>query len=418
MCDIIDPMNAHTAAQENLVTIKAVETDEELYRATRLMTAAHRSEVSHRCAWLERNGATYPRFKREHTRIALWNGELAGALRVSTDTIRIGEARLKTGGLGWVSIAANFQGRNVRDMLVRQTLEYLKEHRYHLSMIFGQSQAYERFGFVGAMRDYTAHIDCTKTPRPGSFTGRARPVKPGDIGALQRMQSSNSLDISCSILRERAHFTNQWEQFKDATVFTSAQGKIDGYLLLRSEIGKLHIHEAEAVGDAAFRDIVSYVFGVAKERLITRLVFHGSPNHPVMRVLSNSVSPEALRLSSGRAGMVRITDVDETLESMIPEWESRAHRSLLREMDCEVTLLLENGPYRIRVRFGAVDIASQSGKNKFSLDQAIFTQLLTGCRDIAEIWPLERRLITREGRALLEILFPKRDPYMALFDRF
>ena len=46
--------------------------------------------------------AGYPGFHREHTRLALRQGQIAGALRITTDTIRIGEARLKMGGLGWI----------------------------------------------------------------------------------------------------------------------------------------------------------------------------------------------------------------------------------------------------------------------------------------------------------------------------
>ncbi|MFP6596411.1 MAG: GNAT family N-acetyltransferase [Candidatus Hydrogenedentota bacterium] len=410
-------MTMQTAIQDFL-TIKGVETAEELHQATTLMTSIHCVDSSYLCRWLESHGTTYPRFKREHTRIALCNGELAGTLRISTDTFRIGEARLKMGGLGWVSIAPRFQNGNIRETLISGTLEYLKEHRYHVAMCFAPSREYEPFGFVGSMSDYAVHIHCTKTLGPEKLSGRVRPVKPGDIGALQRMQTLNSSNTSCSILRERAHFANQWETFKSATVFTNGQGKIEGYLKTSTDLEGLHIEEAEAVGEAAFRDIISYAFDVAKDGLISQLVYHGPPDHPFMNVLSSIVSPEALRLSSGTAGLVRITDVEETLESMIPEWESRVHRCLLREMDCEVTLIIENKAYRIRVRFGAVDIALQSGRNKFSVDRGVFTQLLNGYKGIAEVWPLKRRLVTREGRALLETLFPKRDPYMALFDRF
>ena len=58
------------------------------------------------------------------------------------------------------------------------------------------------------------------------------------------------------------------------------------------------------------------------------------------------------------------------------------------------------------------------GKNKFSVNQATFTQLITGYHHVRDDWDNERRLITHEGRALLELLFPSRSPFVALLDRF
>lgn len=399
------------------LTVRAAETKEELHRATTLMTSAHPRELGHPCDWLRSNGSTYPNFKREHTRIAIWNGELVGALRISTDTLRIGEARLRMGGLGWISIAPRHDAESIRETLIRHTLNYLKIHRYHIALLFGPSNIYEALGFIGALTDYHAEVDCSKTPKPLCRT-RIRPIKPGDIPSIQRIQSANASDIACSILRESAHFANQWERIKSATVITDAQGKVEGYILLMNGIGQLHIDEIEGLNATANRELLAYAYSYAAERLIPRLVFHAAPNHPVLQSIMSVFTPESVQLGSIMAGLFSITDLGETLESMIPEWESRISRSLLREMDCEVTLLLGAKPYRIRLHSGAIDIAPQSGRNKFSVAVSSFTQMLTGYRDIREGWSEDRRLITREGRAMLEILFPKRSPYMTLLDRF
>ncbi len=103
---------------------------------------------------------------------------------------------------------------------------------------------------------------------------------------------------------------------------------------------------------------------------------------------------------------------------MIPEWEHRLHKSLLREMSCEVTLIIDTTPYRIRVHYGVLDIAKQLGRNKFTISRQTFTQLLTGYEHFFEVWSQDRRLINREGKALLEVLFPKRNPYITPFDRY
>ncbi|MDQ1257518.1 MAG: family N-acetyltransferase, partial [Candidatus Hydrogenedentes bacterium] len=75
------------------LAVRGVETDDELAAANDLMAKVHCSDYFYGMNWLKSFGAGYPGYLREHTRIALWNGELAGSLRLNTETIRIGEAR-------------------------------------------------------------------------------------------------------------------------------------------------------------------------------------------------------------------------------------------------------------------------------------------------------------------------------------
>ena len=44
--------------------------------------------------------------------------------------------------------------------------------------------------------------------------------------------------------------------------------------------------------------------------------------------------------------------------------------------------------------------------------------LVTGYFHVEDILAKRRRMITAEARALLEVTFPKRDPYVWQFDRF
>lgn len=412
-------MMTHTLSEEKTtLTIKPVENAEELRRATLLMTSASRQHDEPGFRWLEKHGNLYPHFQREHTRIAMSRDEVIGALRISTDTIRIGETRLKLGGLGWVSVAPGQDRKRIQTALIENALRYLRKHGYHVSIVFETNRDWKPHGFVEAIMDYSLDIDLLKTPVPTDWSRSARTVKPGDIGLLQRMQSLNASETASSLLRERAHFSNRWDLFKNAVVLADTRGKTEAYLLPRIGTGKLHVEEAEATSRNAFRDVVAYSMGMARERLMTRVVFHAPPNHPLRRTVTGMVSSESVEQHSSIAGLLKIVDLDETMESMIPEWESLINRSLLREMDSEVTLLMDGKPYRIRAYFGALDVAQQMGRNKFTLSMEVFTQLLTGYEDIRGVWARERRLITRDGKALIEALFPPRNPYMPLFDRF
>src|SRR5262245_30394386 len=114
------------------LTVRAAAVGDELHRAQVLMARSHRPEFSESLNWFETTGATYPGFRpAEHTRVALIDGELAGALRLTTEVIRLGEARLKMGGLGWVATADEHRHKGVATALIRATLNYMAAHGYH-----------------------------------------------------------------------------------------------------------------------------------------------------------------------------------------------------------------------------------------------------------------------------------------------
>ena len=115
--------------------------------------------------------------------------------------------------------------------------------------------------------------------------------------------------------------------------------------------------------------------------------------------------------------MVVDLNVEETLETMISEWESRIDQSLLRALDEEVTLYIDKTPYRIRTHYGILDIARQSGRNKFSIESATLTKLLFGSIPLSEVYAQWPRLITPQGRAMLDALFPQRFPSLTYLDR-
>ncbi len=103
---------------------------------------------------------------------------------------------------------------------------------------------------------------------------------------------------------------------------------------------------------------------------------------------------------------------------MIPEWESLIGRSAVRELRTEFTLLVNGSAYRIRSNHGAVDIATGVGASKISLTHGDLMHLVTGYRYAEDLLDERRCLISPEARALFTTIFPKRAPYVWMFDRF
>lgn len=402
---------------QNLV-VKPVETLEEWRLATGMMAKTDRASVVSPTAICAPVNSGNFEYDREHTRLALWNTEIAGVLRIHTEIICIGEARLRMGGLGSIKVSRAHHRKGVLHALVRDSMDYLSHHGHHVSMIFGNADFFCRYGFTAALPDYVIVLGVSGAPatRPTEF--RVRAIKPGDIAAVQKIHIASEIDVPCSLLRAQRHYANRWDRFKDAEVLTSRHGKVVGYLLAHEEGNSLSVSEVGVSSNGVCRDVLLRCFRIAHDKCLARIHFLCAPDSVFTHYLRAYESVHETHIFPRDGGMIAVVDMDETLESMIPEWESRLASSALNTARCEVVLRIGSVPYRIRANRGALDVAQASGKNKFSISSSDLTRLLVGAHHLDDVFYRERRLITRQGKELLEVLFPKRDPYFSVPDRF
>lgn len=400
------------------IKVRAAANEDELRRAHELMAATHQPDASIAIDWFESSGATYPGFLPEHTRIACTEGEVAGALRLTTEIVRLGEARLKTGGLGWVATDPEHRHKGVATALLQSTLDYMRGHGYHVSMLFGIPNFYHRFGYATTLADYFVTLDAVEAPTLLSGKYRTRPVKPGDIRAIQRMHAANDVGVACSLIRTAAHFTNKWHRFQHAHVFTDDQGKVVGYVLAAPEEDVFAVQEV-GIGDPEVAiDILAFCAQRAQEAFKPRLRFAIPPEHLFAHVLRRYDSTHETRLCRQRGGMMTFVDLCETLENLIPEWEHLVAESAIAGERCEVTLLVDGKSFRLRSNRGAIDVSEGAGRNKFGVTPDELMHLVTGYTHLDDIFYARRRIVSADGQALLAALFPKRNPYVHLFDRF
>lgn len=398
---------------------KGVESDEELRLANDLMAKVHMADYFAALNWLETSGVGYPSFRREHTRIALWRGELAGSLRMNTETLRLGEARLKTGGFGWVTTQPRYRQKGICRTLVLDTLEYMRNHGYHISLLFGIPNFYHRFGFATVLADYTISMELEEASTIPHLTHRLREAKPGDIPAIQRIHNANDVDAACSALRTSAHLTNKWAHAaKTLRVLANGQGKVVAYFMARKDGAHLSVDEVGISEPGLCDAVLAACARMAADETVGRIHFLVPPTHLFARFLLQYKSSHEMRVTHDEGGMLAFVNLVETLESMTPEWERLIAASSLRDARAEVTFLVDGEAFRVRTHRGAVDVSATSGRNRVSFTTAELMFLVTGCRYVEDILASRRRILSAETRELLSALFPRRAPYVWTFDRF
>ncbi len=400
------------------VIIKPAVTDEELRQASDLMAKAHFSDYYAGADHVGGVTTGYPGFKREHVRIAVAGGHVAAALLLTTDTIRIGEARLRMGGFGCVTTAREHRRRGIISLVMDDAMKYLRDHGHHAAMLFGIPDFYHRWGFATALAEHSAAMDIREAEAAADVPFRMRGAKPGDIPVMQKMHAANDQETACSLIRTAAHMTSRWDRWRNVHVLLNTQGRVIAYFRGARVGAEYVVDEAGVSGHEACGAVLRSAARLAHGECVGRMKFLAPPSHPLIRHLLAYRADHDMRTDRDGGGMVALVNVPEAMESMIPEWESRLRQSPLAGESAEVTLLLDRQPWRVRARRGAVDVTPGAGRNKVSLSAAELVQVFTGYRHLEEVLQSRRRIITAEGMALLAALFPKRVPYVWMMDRF
>ncbi len=412
------PIKIETMSFENL-EIRGANTQREVDEAIRLMASISRQDFYIASDWLLSVGAKYPNFQNEHIRVAIYNGQVISALRITTDTIRIGEARLKMGGIGWVSTAGHFRNKGIASKLIQNAVLYMKANSYHVSMLFGIPNFYHRFGFATTLPEYYTNIATKEVLTIQPIPYKVRKMKPADIVLLRKIHEEGEEHIACSIIRTQAHFAVKWREWQHGRTVMDMNGKILGYLLPKNNGGDtLLIQEIGSTNIETSKVVLHAIGKLAEKEKIGKIQITAPPCHPSMRLLIEHYSNQETHYKRNEGGMMAIINEEETLECMIPEWEKLIQQKTLLQQDDEVTLLISGIPYCIHFHKGSISVIKKLGKNKISIDKGDLARLIAGYIYISDVLEKKRFYISPSAKSFLFTIFPKRFPYVWQMDRF
>ncbi len=401
------------------LTIRAPQTKHEMRQAHDLMASAYAEGAFALPYWRDGYSQSHPGSTHDYTRVAFAGDELAGVVRITSETMRLGEARLKVGNLGAGPVSARRKDLGAARLLLDNALTYLRHRQYHASVLFGEPHLHYPLGLTPVFPEHNVIVEMHDAAASFNSDYLVRSAKPGDIASVQRIHAANNANADGTFVRTAAHFTNKWTQSTVLHVLTTEQGRVMAYFVPGEKVGRfLDIEEAGIVDEAVAGDLIRACGRLADECNATALRFHLPPRHPFTRYLRQFPSVHQTHHCSGGGGMLTLVDVGETLESMIPEFENRLAGSSLAQARLECTLYIEGDPYRIRARDGIVDIAATPGHARVGMPLRSFIQMLTGYRQASEAIADSSGLIRSETRTFLETLFPERFPYIWPFDRY
>lgn len=403
---------------ENL-EIRAAKNQSEVKEAMQLMASVAPLDSFVANNWLNYMSSRYPNFNNEHVRIAIYKGKIVSTLQITTDVIRIGEARLKMGGLGWVSTDVQYRNKGIASALIQNAVQYMTANSYQVSMLFGIPNFYHRFGFISTLPEYYANITTRELLTIKPIPHKIRKVKPGDILLLRKIHDEEDVDVSCSIIRTQAHFTVKWKEWSRAKVITDLNGKILGYFLPKiTDKNTLLIEEIGSINIEVSDTILFEIGKLAEKEKVGMVQIAAPPCHLSIRTLIKRRSIHETHYKRDEGGMMAIINEEETLECMTPEWEKLIQQKSLIDKEDEVTLIISGTPFCFHFRKGSIAIFKKLGKNKISIDRTDFVRLLTGYQYTEDVLNKKWFVLSSTAREFLNTIFTKRCPYVWQMDRF
>lgn len=411
-------MNAPRPAGPPDTRFRAARDERELALANQIIADVHGAVDAARLRWHLDHGDGYPGWRREHTRVAVRGGRVIGAVCIRTETLRLGEARLRCGALGMIAVAPALRRRGLARQMVEHAIAYLREHQYPLALLGPEGGALAPLGFAPIAVENTVAIDPLRAPRPGGGAPRARECKPGDLDAILRMHEGMDAETACGVVRSAKHLAIRWPCWGPATVLLDGGGLPFAYFLPRAEADALRIEEAGATDPDRFPALLAACAAHARREGLPRVVFQAPPGHPLARHLATHPARLPQPPAAPPIAWLAAVHPAEAFEALVPEWEQRVRDAGLTDAHTECTLVVGRAAHRIRAHRGAVDVAPLPGRNKVGVGPAELAALISGARTGDAVLEGGLWATTAEARALFRALFPPRTPWIWPQDRF
>jgi predicted acetyltransferase len=373
----------------------------------------------------KRSWCNAPHYRPENLRVVLDDdGKVAAGVTVYDMRLRYGSAILRMGGIGDVATDPPAQGRGYAGACMRDTLQYMTDDGYDLSLLYSlPANYYNRFGYrttlVYTTLQFTAR-DIEIVTTPGIRTRRMRKSDRVDI---DKLRCEN--DKECTYTRHRTEADWKWDWQRgrcgNAHVVSDPTGTIIGYVMTTLANDKLYVTEcATADSEIAFSSMLQLIQRLAGEALASEINIYTPPGCPFdiwCRYRHRAIQRRRTDWCNGP--MARLINVGPVFDKIAPElarrWmhAPRCVPTLPVTLECDgVTIALTpvNGILETHVGVAAGDV--------IGMPVEALTELVLGFRPAADILTDANIRTKPATMEFLAAVFPVASPYLPSTDKF
>ena len=352
-----------------------------------------------------------PRFRPEHLRVVEVEGRLAGMLLFIDRMARFGSAaKIRCGVVAPVATDKAYEGRGVASLVMRDALDWATAQGYHLTMLWGHTWLYPRYGYAPGLKSYDVTLPAHLKPL-GDNGFRLRPATAADTTALAVCYHVATAATTLAEIRSDEPW--EWrpaDERQFVEVALDPVRNVRGYFRATRGDGRLEVREIAALDDGASQTIYDRLLHLAAEAGGVDVHVNATPDNRWSRWAF--LHGASYVIDGGGHGMVRVLDMRGFFKAVRPELERRVAGSEYAAKKGGLRLETPLGSVGLEVDHGRVSVSDGRGAMPVTLPWAAFGSLVVGYRPIESL--LGQPGVYVEGEAtlrLLQILFPEGYPH-------
>lgn len=360
-----------------------------------------------------------------HRRALLHEGEVVSRLWLLDRQMRVGSATVRMAGIGGVRTEDEHRGKGYMRALMEDTLVYMREQGYDVSVLFGIPGFYDKFGYAACLLNSRIVVQTrdAESARAGSGSFAVRPIVETDMHAIIDLYNRNNALRTCSIVRASHQFTGfrrgtSWRVPAEALIVEDAARQAWGYAVLDRSDRSVTVIEVEGTDEQVFPALLYEFARKAVVRRCGEITLHLPPDHPFAEHAQGYGCECTILYPRNSYGMMRIINQETLFRKLSPELERR-HAAGKPPHALDLTIVTDIGTTALRRSAGTLIIQSHRGTGAMvEMPQDKLIQLIAGFRRARDVLNDPRASATGSVVDVLDALFPKGQPYVWHTDSF
>lgn len=364
---------------------------------------------------------------RDHIR-ELWldNETKACWLHVIDYPMRIGSVVVSMAGIGGVWTAAEHRMKGYMRVLFEDTVRYMTEQGYEVSLLFGIENFYHKYGYATCLSRYTCKVATRDAEAAGvlaqSFT--TRPIEAADMPAVLALYDERNATRSGSIVRSIDDFPafrkgTWYDTSAETQLWEDKTGALLAYAVWDRVRYDVKVSEIEAIDESLYPTLLYALAEQAVAKRCETIELHLPPDHSFAEYVKRYGAEWKIEHPRFSDGMMRILNLQPLFEKLLPELARRLSESRLAGYTGKLSLKTDLGALGLRFEDGQVRLDEKvDAELSLALSQDRLTQLVMGYRSVRDMLNDPEVAMQGDARPLLDALFPLQNGFTWASDHF
>ncbi len=352
-------------------------------------------------------------------------GEAVSGLVVNDLVVRVGTARLRMGGVGGVWTKKEHRKLGYSARCMAESVAMMRREGFAVSMLFGISDFYHRWGFVGCIPEPRCDVPLAQAALALPVSGlRAVRYDPDRHRAgAARLDEAARSGRSGSLVRRPGgrlfRMGSWWGIRAQALVVLDRAGRVAGCAAFDKTGKDVNVVEAGARDRRVLPALMAALAREGKRRRAEQVTLFLPHDHPLVEYARRFTVKTSEAYYPNSQGMGRIVDLGRTLRGCAGELSRRLRASALSGERVALTLKTDIGAVRLFAAGGRMTVGeARAGTPAVRMPQWVLFQLLLGYRSVDDAAGERGVSIPACALTALRALFPPGHPFLWRGDRF